>query len=64
MFVPDSIILAVHDYYVEEKVRMARSSFHGWSLQAWRRRALHLARELGQVLVDAGTSLQKLEQQS
>ena len=64
MYVPDSMIHAVHDYYVEEKIRMARSSFHGWTLHAWRRRVLHLAKELGQVLVAAGTSLQKLEQQS
>jgi len=64
MFVPESVILTVHDYYVEERVRMARSGFHGWTLHAWRCRGLRLARELGQALVHAGTSLQKLAQQS
>lgn len=64
MFIPDPIIKSIHEYYVGERVRMARSGFPGWNLLAWRRRVLHLAGELGQVLVDAGTTLQQLEQQS
>ena len=63
MFYPDTIIHSMHEYYVDEKIRMARSGFRVWNLHAWRRRGLHLAKELGQVMVEAGTSLQKLEQQ-
>ena len=64
MFLPDPIIHSMHNYYLEERIRMARGSLLGLNVPAWRRRVLHLAGELGHVLVEAGTSLQHFAQQS